>query len=144
MGKTPQQRHKDLEQQLAIAKRRRAVAANLAAGATYSEMAEALKVSKATIASDVKFLMQEWRENRLTDTQRFATLQIRRCDVLLNAIWDKAKDGNLGAIDRVLAIINQQNRIVGIDKGVTIENTVNLIQPIQIVEVQRNYLALET
>ena len=48
--------------------------------------------------------------------------------------------GKVAKVDRVLAIIDRQNNLLGIAKGVTIETNINLIQPIQLVEVEREYL----
>lgn len=101
---------------LSITNRRRAVAANLLAGATYAEIAHALNVSKATIASDYKAILAEWRAHYAADADDLVQLQLRRYDVLLNAIWSDARGGSAVAIDRTLAIMDRQNALLGLTR----------------------------
>jgi hypothetical protein len=140
MGRTPAQRHTDLRNRLTIEDRRRTVAANLLAGATYTEIARALSVSRATVASDCKAILATWRSHYAETADSYLHLQIRRLDILLNAIWDRARDGDLSALDRALNILDRQSALLGLDKT-PIQSTT--ILPIQIVEVQRTpYAAL--
>ena len=130
-------RHNTTAQQITITNRRRMVSANLLAGATYREIANALKVSPATIASDYRAIIAEWREHYAKKADELLNIQLRRYDVLLNAIWDRAKNGDTQAIDRALTIMDKQNALMGIHKG---DSITVLPQNIQIVEVNRTYL----
>lgn len=136
MGLTPEQRHTRVQKQIEIANRRKLVAVNLLAGATYADIAGALNVSKATVSDDVKAILTEWRANYADTADRYLNLQYRRLDMLLNAVWDLALKGNHSAIDRVLAIMDRQNALMGFDKRPVQNNTT--VVPIQIVEVQRH------
>jgi hypothetical protein len=119
-----------------IAQRRRAVSANLLAGATYTEIGRALNVSKATITSDKKAILEEWRAQYTQAADQLVALQLRRLDMLLNAIWEKALKGdNDKAIGRALDILDRQNAILGVNKTPLSET--NVVVPIQIVEVNR-------
>ena len=135
MGKTRTKRHTDSESEVKITQRRRTVGANLLAGLTYAEISRALDISKATITSDKKAILAEWRAQYAQSVDQLVALQLRRLDVLLNAVWEKARNGEEKAIDRALAIIDRQNEILGVTKTPLTET--NVIVPIQIVEVNR-------
>jgi len=125
MGHTPSQRHAGTQQKAHIAQRRNVVAANLLAGATYSEIANVLNVSRGTIASDVKALITAWKEHYVDQASRYVNVQMRRYDVMLNALWSRAREGDLNSIDRVITIMDRQNRLMQIEKGtnaVSIDN----------------------
>jgi hypothetical protein len=105
-------------------------------GQTCGQRHQAHRVSsKATITSDKKAILAEWRQHYAQDAAELAALQLRRLDVLLNAIWEKARSGDERAIDKALAIIDRQNDILGMTKAPLMET--NVIVPIQIVEVNR-------
>lgn len=136
MGYTGGQKHTLAVKRMAMAQRRATVAANLLAGATYREIADVLNVSPATVASDVKAIVQQWQEHYADTANQYLHIQYRRLDVLLNGIWDAARGGSLNHMDRVLSIIDRQSNLMGLTKLPAVE----LNQPvnIQIVEVQRN------
>lgn len=102
--------------QLDIAQRRMLVAANLIAGATYAEIATTLNVSKATVAGDYKAVLKEWKEHYTKKLDQYLYLQLRRYDVMLNTLWEKARSGDIAAIDRSLAIMDRQNKLMQITK----------------------------
>src|SRR5215207_4462594 len=116
MGQTRGQRHQTSQSELEITQRRKTVSANLLAGLTYAEIGRALNVSKATITSDKKAILTEWRQHYAQDAAELAALQLRRLDVLLNAIWEKARQGDERAIDKALAIMDRQSEILGVTK----------------------------
>jgi hypothetical protein len=141
MGLTPGQRHLQTGQTLSIAERRKLVAANLLGGATYAQIADALNVSKATIASDYKAILKEWQDHYKKQFNQYVHVQLRRYDMLLNAVWDDARSDNIlrrernEALDRALAIMDRMNKLMGlawIEDEVKTESRV-----IQIVEVHR-------
>jgi len=96
--------------------RRLLVAANLLAGATYREIAAAAHVSIGTVSNDVTIILGRWEREQVQDTGKYVKLELRRLDVALNAIWDKVRDGHLGAIDRMIAIMNKRAKLMGLDK----------------------------
>jgi len=104
-------------EEVAREERRRKVAVNLLAGATYREIAEALDCSVGTVANDVKLILGRWKREQVTDTTDYIDLECRRLDLALNAIWPKVRDGNLMAIDRLLSIMNRRAKYQGYDKG---------------------------
>lgn len=124
-GKTGQQKAEANRKRLEIENRRKVVAANILAGATYRDIARSLGVSPATIAGDVKAVQAEWREHYVKDTNDWASVQLRRLDVMISAIWEKARNGDKDAIDRVLKIMERQAKLLGLDQPQRIETTFN-------------------
>lgn len=135
MGLTRGQRHQTSQNQLEITNRRKLISANLLAGLTYTEIGRALNISKATITSDKKAILAEWRQQYAQSADQLVAVQLRRLDVLLNAIWEKATKGDDKAMGRALDIIDRQNAILGVNKTPLTET--NVVVPIQIVEVNR-------
>lgn len=105
-----------------IEQRRKVVAANLMSGATYREIATALGVSVGTVASDYKALLKAWREHYATSVEEYLFVQMRRYDVLLNAIWDDARGGGLIHVDRALAIMDRQNALMQLKDASPLED----------------------
>lgn len=96
--------------------RRRKVSANLLAGLTYRQMAEALGVSVGTVATDVRLIIDRWRKEQVRDVDSWLQIQLRRLDTMLNAIWDKVLEGDLKAAETALHIIERQAKLIGLDK----------------------------
>lgn len=101
--------------QAEIEVRRKKVAANLTAGLNYRDMAEALGVSLATVAGDVKVIIERWQDEQASTIGQWVQLESHRLDRALNAIWDKVQAGDLGAIDRALKIMERRARLLGLD-----------------------------
>jgi len=95
--------------------RRKKVAANLIGGMNYRDIAEALDVSVGTVANDVKILFARWQKEQVRDYDELITAEVRRCDRLLNAVWNEAMDGKLTSIDRALKIMERRARLLGLD-----------------------------
>lgn len=93
--------------------RRQRVAVNLLAGLSYREIATALKVSPATVCRDARAILDEWRAARLETADEWVTLQVKRLDRAINAIWDSVLNGDAAAIDRLQRLIEQQGRLLG-------------------------------
>ena len=96
--------------------RRRKVAANLLAGLTYRQMAEAMGVSVGTIANDVRITIDHWRKEQVQDVDSWLQIQLRRLDTMLNAIWNKVLEGDLKAAETALHIIERQTKLIGLDR----------------------------
>ena len=110
-------------QQYNIEDRRKRVAANLLAGLTYREMADALGVSIGTIARDVTLNLERLHRESILKTDAAVTLDLRRIDRIINAIWTKVVDGNLQAIDRMIKLLERRAKLLGLDAPVVREVT---------------------
>lgn len=69
-------------------------------------------MSRATVSGDVKAILDEWRGQYRETAGEYLNLQMKRLDVLLNGVWDDARGGREGAIDRALNIIDRQNKLM--------------------------------
>lgn len=118
--------HLKTESENEIARRRKMVAANLLAGLTYREIAGALNVSLGTIASDRKAILQEWKKHYTQDYDKWIQIQLRRLDVMLNAIWDQARDGSLKHIETAMSIMERQESLLGVKKYVELSGNLNV------------------
>ena len=107
----------------ARAHRRKQVAANLLAGLTYREMAEAFGVSLGTIKNDVDYVMAHWQREQVTAATDYVTLQERRLDRALNAIWERVLAGDDKAITALLKIEERRAKLRGLDQPEKVEHS---------------------
>ena len=114
--------------------RRKHVAANLVSGMNYRDIQAALEargcdVSLGTIANDVRVLLGRLQREQVSDVEQWVAVECRRLDTALNAIWDKVQNGNLRAIDRLMAIQNQRAKYLGLFKPVHVTLTDDQLVP---------------
>ncbi|MEM7133195.1 MAG: helix-turn-helix domain-containing protein [Chloroflexota bacterium] len=107
---------------LTTEERRKMVAANLISGMSYRDIATHLDVSKSTINRDVQALKEQWYNDASDKVDRFVGLHTHRLNVLLNALWGEALNGNVKAIDRVLSIMDRQASLHGIPANYNLGN----------------------
>lgn len=85
------------------------------AGATYDEIGQTLGIDRSmahrAVARAIKDALGE-------PARAVVDLEVSRLDRLLMAVWPEAMDGNLAAIDRVLAISTRRARLLGLDAPV--------------------------
>ena len=81
-------------------------------GKTYTEIAEHMGKSVSTVHGYVTGSLAEVTKE---DAQQLRDVEAARLDALQHAIWDKAIDGDLSAIDRVIKIIDRRARLLGLD-----------------------------
>lgn len=113
----PQRQRGEIERE----ERRKKVAANLLAGLNYREIAAVLGVSVGTVSNDVDLLVRRWRTEQISEIGQWQSLNLKRLDRAINAIWGQVADGNLQAIDRLQKLIEQQGRLLGFDQSTHIE-----------------------
>lgn len=98
-----------------IEQRRQKVAANLLAGLTYRQMADALGVSIGTIANDVKIIIGRWQRETVKVVDEHVALELRRIDRALHAIWSDVLEGKLTYIDRMVKLMDRKAKYLGLD-----------------------------
>ena len=96
------------------------MAANLKAGLNYREIAEALDVGLGTIARDVKIILGRWQKEQVSEIDGHVILQLAQVDSAINAIWKKVIEGNFGAVDRLIKLLERKAKLLGLDKPTTI------------------------
>ena len=115
--------------------RRRKVAANLIGGLNYRDMAGVLETSIATISRDVKIILARLKRETLQDAADWRVISLRRYELLLNGLWEKAAKGeNLEALDRLLKIMAAVLEMMGTDSPDLLDLTSGG-QPLRITEV---------
>ena len=68
--------------------------------------------------ADVTVMMQRNRETIQDTILEVLELEIERLDQMMAAIWDRAINGHLESIDRILKIMDRRSRLLGLDKNV--------------------------
>lgn len=83
-------------------------------GYSYPEIARELgyQTPGAAYRAVVRGLSRVYPEE---EARQLLRLELARLDELLRVLWPKAVEGDLGAIDRVLRIIERRARLMGLD-----------------------------
>jgi hypothetical protein len=105
------------------AERRREAIRLRRAGSTYDSIGAALGVTRSTAR---KLVVGEFDRLNLETgeaAQELRTLEAARLDEIQEAIWPRAVQGHLGAIDRVLKVMERRARLLGLDAPTKIAPT---------------------
>jgi hypothetical protein len=112
-----------------ITYRRKLVAANLLAGLTLRDIAEAIQTEFAhdptvgtslpTVHKDVKAILKAWRQDARTAIAHHQEIELMRVDRALNAIWNGVVKGDLPSIDRFIKLSERRGKIEGWE-GITV------------------------
>lgn len=93
------------------------------AGFPLSKIAEQLGISKGHASKVVKRALDEFHVSSAADAGALLALSIARLDGLLMTLWPKATAGNLGAVDRVLAVEARRAKLLGLEAPTKIAPT---------------------
>ena len=94
--------------------RRNVVASMMLAHAQVTVMARTLSVDRHTIQTDIQAIRDDWKARRTEAYDRYTAEELPKLEALERAMWDKAMEGNGWAVDRVLAIMDQRARYIGL------------------------------
>lgn len=97
-------------------------------GYSYGQIADSCGYASASGAYEAYVRARKKIDDVIIDTKEQRDLAISRMDRLLQAVWDRADNGYLPAIDRALKIEERRARILGIDapeKLVTVNQDAN-------------------
>lgn len=114
--KPPQKQRAENDKKLKAAERRKIVAEELMRGLPYREIAKNVGVSAATITQDFKAIMDAWRDVYAREIDEWVRLQLARADKMIDAMWDNAMAGDEKAVDRVIKLMEHQERLLGIGR----------------------------
>jgi hypothetical protein len=84
-------------------------------GATYSEIGNQVGISGQAAFQHVKKEMLRLAEVSSEDATAIRAIEVDRLDRLQLGIWSSATTGHLGAIDKVLKIMERRAKLLGID-----------------------------
>lgn len=87
---------------------RKKIVANLLAGLSVEEIAEATNESVEAVMTEVADIFRAWQIGQDTASQ----VDLARLNRAINAIWGDVQAGNLNAVDTLVRIINQRQRLV--------------------------------
>ena len=95
------------------------------AGATYDQIARALKVSKKTAWTYVQKALEERKRQRLVNTDQYVEVELARLERLFAAVWPNAVKGDLKHIDRAIRISQERRTLLGLDQVVQLNQDGN-------------------
>lgn len=100
------------------------------AGAPYHAIAARLGVSIGQAHADVQTELQRIAAESADVAADVRTLELERLDALLLALWAQAKQGNQGAVDRVLRVMERRAKLLGLDAPTKIDHTLEAYEVI--------------
>jgi hypothetical protein len=74
-------------------------------------------IGEKDVKSLIRAGLQRLRDLETEAAEELRQMQFLRLEKLLNALWEKAMKGNLGAVDRILAILDRENRLMRLEKS---------------------------
>ena len=90
-------------------------------GLTYEKIGMQIGISMQAAHGLIKRELTRLSKQAENDATLIRTLEIERLDDLIAAVWNKAIEGDLGSIDRVLKISERRARFLGLDALVKTE-----------------------
>jgi hypothetical protein len=85
------------------------------AGASYDLISSELGITPQGAAKVVKRCLERIEKKTREDTEHVLVMELARLDAMLMGLWDKARRGHEGAVDRVLRIMERRARLLGLD-----------------------------
>lgn len=107
-----------------VVARRARVSQMMLARVTQLDIARQLGVDLRTVIGDEAGIRKQWAQERSHAYERYLSEDLQRLAALERAIWLPAMQGNLQAVDRMLAIIAQRGRLLGLEAPSRTEITV--------------------
>jgi hypothetical protein len=87
-------------------------------GCTYRQIAAKLGCSDYTAIKDVKFCLENLVKHSAEKTLELREINNLRLETVIKTLWQPMKAGNLWAIDRFLAAIDQHSKLNGLNRPV--------------------------
>ena len=125
---------------------RRARAVEMRLGkATYDQIAAVLGYSsRAAVAVDIKRAFEQAVSERDKNVDLLRQEELAALDRLQLSIWPMATKGDLGAIDRILKIIDKRCKLLGLDPSISMNVEVTTLDAIdRQIELLNNAIASE-
>ena len=121
--------------------RRDQVMAFVLGGASTRQIARVIGVGRTTVQRDINARL-EAAASQCPDTARYRQLQREQLNSLLVTWWPRARE-DLGALDRVLKILERTAKLLGLDAPVRQEITGSGGEPVQDARPDLSELSLE-
>lgn len=85
------------------------------AGASYDQIGQKLDVSRDTARAIVMKAMQSIKSECEESAEEIRDLELARIDSMLLGLWEKARRGDVAAVDRVLRLQDRRAKLMGLD-----------------------------
>ncbi len=85
------------------------------AGYTYEKIGEELGITAQAAFAAVKRAITNQAKKRSEDVETYRQMQLHQLDKLQSSLWDKAINGDVNAVDRILKILDRRAKLLGID-----------------------------
>ena len=103
------------QQEAVIERRRKLAKLRLAGVQDRQSMLEVLRVSRGTLARDMRALDEQFRREALQATMTDKAVQKLRLERMLQAVWPLAEKGDPKAIDSAVKILEREAKLLGLD-----------------------------
>jgi DNA-binding CsgD family transcriptional regulator len=90
-----------------------------AEGLSHRAIARQLHIAPSTAYKRVAHALQELHRSNAEQAVALRELEALRLDEMQDAIWEQALDGDLHALDRILAIMARRSKLLGLDAAET-------------------------
>jgi hypothetical protein len=84
-------------------------------GKSYTEIAAEVGIGKSQAHHLVIQGLEHARSQILASADDLKTEEISRIDAMLSGLWPDARKGHLGAVDRVLKLMERRSKYLGLD-----------------------------
>lgn len=92
-------------------------------GASYTRIAKALGADRSTLRRQVRRHLDKLHAENMESANDVRALDLARLDDANTAIWAQVRQGNHGAIDRLIRIMERRARLLGLDAATKSEIT---------------------
>ncbi|PSK95792.1 hypothetical protein CLV30_12844 [Haloactinopolyspora alba] len=82
------------------------------AGGSYRAIAKQLNISHEQVAQDLSDALTEITRE---PAERVRDMELDRLDAMLLGLWSRARRGDLGAVDRVIKLMDRRAKYLGLD-----------------------------
>jgi hypothetical protein len=91
------------------------------AGVTYEQIGAALGITRQGAYKIVSNALDKMNETVTEQTDEIRTIEIERLDALWKVMYQQARNGNQGAVDRCLKIMERRSKLMGLDAPTKVE-----------------------
>lgn len=100
---------------LDITSRRHQIAALMLAGVSKQEaLAERVGVDQSTISRDIAAIEHDWKIATCEDIAKAKGKDLARIERVIQGLWPSATSGHLGAVDRVVKLLQHRAKLLGL------------------------------
>ena len=93
------------------------------AGQSFAQIGQTLGITKQSAHNLVKTALDRLADETREITEQWRALEADRLDCLQMAAWDKAMEGHLPSVDRVLKIMERRAKLLALDQPIKVAQT---------------------